>query len=120
MTDDQHGRDTGAVLHHPEQPLRCHRYPLDETLVAFTWTPSGQRRVYAAIFDQQPTRTDTAVSPPPIWVWMTGQTRSDVGRLHWDDGVLPDDRALPVWTSASVTVIEVGFGGITWRSARAW
>ncbi len=97
----------GTSLIALQQPLRCHRYPLDATQVAFTWTPSGQRRVYIAIFDEAPARVDSVLTLSPIWTWISGDSRSDVGRLHWADGVPPGPRDLPDW-DADVPALTAG------------
>ncbi|MDF1564367.1 MAG: hypothetical protein P1V51_15090 [Deltaproteobacteria bacterium] len=104
----------GTSLIPLQQPLRCHRFPNDATRVAFTWTPSGQRRVYAAIFADEPTREGSVVSPSPIWTWMTGGTRSDVGRLHWDDGVEPGDRDLPDWNTTAPPLAPGDYWFVIW------
>jgi hypothetical protein len=85
----------GTALIPLVEPLRCERYPVDVTKIVFTWEPTGMRRVYAAVFDTPPQRIDGELSTTPIWTWVTGPSRTDVGRLHWKDGFLPGVRSLP-------------------------
>jgi len=104
----------GTSLIALQQPLRCHRYSMDPTQVAFTWTPSGQRRVYIAIFAEEPVRLEGVVQSAPIWTWMSGDSRSDVGRLHWNDGVLPDIRSLPDWNAGTPALTAGTYWFVIW------
>ncbi|RMG12683.1 MAG: hypothetical protein D6729_16175 [Deltaproteobacteria bacterium] len=85
----------GTALIPLMEPLRCERYAEDAEKITFTWEPTGMRRVYAAVFDTAPQRIGGDLSPAPIWTWATGPARTDVGRLHWNDGFLPGPRSLP-------------------------
>lgn len=119
---------SGSTLIELQAPPRCallgrslEGQSPEQTLadLTFSWTPSGERRVYAGVFSTRPDIVDGHVVPVEnaVWAWATGGARTDAGTVAWRQGFTPRADGLPDLESAPPATLDKG---VYWFVTWAW